>query len=368
MHAPLAFLGAAGIALFSALSFAELSSRYPRAGGEAVYVREGFGRPDLQVVVGLLVVAAGLISAATVSVGFVGYLSEFVEVPRAVAALGVVAAIGIVVAWGVQESVVAAGLMTILEVGGLFLVVGYGAPHLADLPARAAEMFVPDAGAVRGIGAAAVIAFYAFLGFEDMVNAAEEVKHVRRTLPVAILVTLAVTAALYVLVASVAVLAVPPAELAASDAPLAVVFGRAGGPVRLLGVIAMFALLNGALVQVLKGSRVLWGMADQGVLPGVLRKIHPRTRTPVVTVGISIALTGVLAVAFDLETLAEATSLITLSSFALANLALVRVKRREPVAEGAVHFPIFVPVLGFALSCGLIVLDLFHRVHTPSVG
>jgi amino acid transporter len=362
MQAPLAFLLAASIALFSALSFAELSSRFPRAGGEAVYVREGFGRVDLQLVVGMLVVAAGLISAATVSVGFVGYLAEFIVVPKLAAVAGVVITLGAVVSWGVRESVVAAGLMTLLEVGGLLIVIAYGAPQLAELPARASEILWFGPGAFQGVGAAAVIAFYAFLGFEDMVNAAEEVTNVRRTLPAAILITLAVTAALYVVIAAVAVLAVPPAELASSNAPLSLVFERCGGPAGVLGVIAMFALLNGALIQVLKASRVLWGMADQGVLPAVLRQIHPRTRTPLLAIGLATLVTGMLAAAFPLETLAKATSIVTLTTFALANLALVHIKRRDPSPAEAVIFPAWIPVVGFALSCGLIVLDLANRI------
>jgi APA family basic amino acid/polyamine antiporter len=363
MHAPVAFLLAASIALFSALSFAELSSRFPRAGGEAVYVREGFGRVDLQLVVGMLVVAAGLISAATVSVGFVGYLGAFIAVPKLVGVAGIVIALGVVVGWGVRASVVAAGLMTLLEVAGLFAVITYGAPHLAELPARASEILWLGPGAGAGVGAAAILAFYAFLGFEDMVNAAEEVTNVRRTLPAAILITLAVTASLYVVIATVAVLAVPPAELATSHAPLALVFERCGGSAALLGIIALFALLNGALIQVLKASRVLWGLADQGVLPAFLRKIHPRTRTPLVAVSIATGVTGMLAAALPLETLAEATSIVTLATFALANLALVRIKRRDPSPAEAAVFPIWVPVVGFVLSCGLIVLDLVNRTR-----
>lgn len=276
--------------------------------------------------------------------------------------VGIVITLGAVVSWGVRESVVAAGLMTLLEVGGLLLVIAYGAPHLAELPARASEILRFGPGACQGVGAAAVVAFYAFLGFEDMVNAAEEVTNVRRTLPAAILITLAVPAALYVVIASVAVPAVPPAELASSNAPLSLVFERCGGPAGLLGVIAMFALLNGALIQVLKASRVLWGMADQGVLPAVLRQIHPRTRTPLRAIGLATLVTGMLAAAFPLETLAKATSIVTLTTFALANLALVYIKRRDPSPPEAVVFPAWIPVVGLALSCGLIVLDLANRI------
>ena len=361
--APVAFLVAAFFALFTALSFAELSSRFPKAGGEAVYVREGFGRADLQLAVGLLVVAAGLISAATVSVGFVGYLSVFVSVPKLATVLGIVVALGLIVSWGVRESVTAAGLMTLLEVGGLLALIAYGSPHFAEFPSRAPEIFTGGSEGFRGVGSAAVLAFYAFLGFEDIVNAAEETKNARRTLPLAILITLGITAGLYFAVASLDVLVVPPAELAASAAPLALVFERCGGPAGALSVIALFALLNGALIQVMKASRVLWGMADQGVLPAALRYIHPRSRSPLVAVGLATGGTGILAAAFPLETLAETTSLVTLLTFTLANLALLRVKLRETdPPPGAMLFPIWVPLVGAILSGGLLGFDLVNRL------
>ena len=364
MLSPFAFLLAASIALFSAFAFAELGSRFPRAGGEAVYVREGFASLRLSVAVGLLVVLAGLISAATVSVAFVGYLGEFVAMPRAAAVVAVLLAIGAIAAWGVKESVTAAGLITLIEIGGLLMVVTFGADRLAELPERAGEFLALGNSAWQGVGFAAVLAFYAFLGFEDMVNVAEEVRGVRRTMPLAILITVAVTAALYGLVSLVSVLAVPPAELAASGAPLVLVFERCGGSAALLGTIGIFALLNGALIQVIKASRVLFGLAGQGGVPLAFGRVNARTRTPLVATALATALAAALAATLPLETLAEATSLVTLTTFALANLALVRVKRRDPRPAGVMVFPTFVPVVGFLLTVGLIALDVLSRSAT----
>ena len=364
MHAPIAFLLAAIVALFSAFAFAELGSRFPRAGGEAVYVREGFGRMGPSVAVGILVVLAGLISAATVSVGFVGYLAEFVALPKAVVVVAVMLVLGGVAAWGVRESVTAAGLVTLLEIAGLLAVVAFGGSHLAELPARAPEIFRFESGAWQAVGSASVLAFYAFLGFEDMVNVAEEVHDVRRTLPIAILVTIAVTTLLYALISTVAVLAVPPAELAASTAPLALVFERCGGSAQVLGIVAIFALLNGALIQVIKASRVLFSLAGQGGVPAVFGRVNRRTRTPVVATAFSTLFAALLGATLPLETLAQATSLVTLATFALANLALLRVKRRDPRPEGVRVYPVWIPAVGFVLTCGLIVLDLASRLST----
>jgi amino acid transporter len=362
MGAPLAFALASLLALFTALSFAELSSRFPRAGGEAVYVREGLGGRRLSTLVGILVVFAGVVSAATVSVGVVGYLGEFVSVPR-LWAIGVgVLLVGGVAAWGIRESFVLAGLLTLVEIGGLLAVVGYGVEHLTALPARVGEMLPSDVGTWRAVGGAAVLAFYAFLGFEDMVNVAEEVREVRRTMPRAILLTLLVTTVLYALVTTVAVLVVPPEELAASDAPLSLVFARSGGPAAALGVIAIFALLNGALVQVVKASRVLFGLADQGSLPARLARVHSRTRTPLLATMLATGATLLLALAFPLAVLAETTSAITLAVFTLTNLSLVLVKRRGPAPAGATTFPIWVPGVGFVVSLGFMALAALERI------
>jgi amino acid transporter len=354
MHAPAAFAVAALLALFSALSFAELASRVPRAGGEAVFVLRGLRRRDLALAVGLLAVVASVVSAATVTVGFVGYLAEWVAVPRAAAASIVVLSLGAVAAWGIRESIVAVGLVTVLEVGGLVAVLAWGHAQVAEIPAQMAAFVPRDAGAWKGVAAAALIAFYSFVGFEDIVNVSEEVRNPRRVVPLAIVLTLGIPVGLYGLLVAVAVLVVPPQELAASTAPLALVFERCGGSARVLGGIALAALLNGVLIQIVKAARVLYGMADQGVLPAALARVHPRTRTPLLPTALVTAGAALLAAAFPLATLAELTSSVTLVVFALANVALVALKRREPGVRAPVRVPLAVPVVGAGISLGLL--------------
>lgn len=353
LSAPVAFLLASVIAAFSALSFAELSARIPRAGGEAVYVHQGFGSVGLARIVGVLAALAGVVSAATVSTAFVGYLGELVAVPYLPAVLGVVLLVGAIAVWGTREAVTIAGLMTVIEVGGLLLVVAFAGDHWLGFPARAVEIWPGlDVSAWDGVVGAALIAFFAFLGFEDMVNVAEEVEDVRRTLPLGILLTLGITALLYFLVATSAVLVVDPAELGRSQAPLALVFERCGGSPVLLTVIALFAMLNGALIQLVKSSRVVYGMGSMGWIPRVWSGIHPRTRTPLRATLLVTGLAAVLALAFPLDQLAAITSRITLTTFALANLALVVLKRRDPAPAGVLAIPVFVPWVGAALSFG----------------
>ncbi len=355
MQAPAAFVVASVLAIFSALSFGELAARYPQAGGEAIYVFRGLRRRDAAVTVGVLAVAAGVISAATISVAFTGYLASLLPVPRLLAAALVVLALGAVAAWGIRESIFLAGLVTLVEVGGLLAILAWGHAHLAALPARVADLVPLSADAWLGVTAASVIAFYAFIGFEDIVNVAEETRNPRRTVPQAILVTLVVTVTLYALIAAVCVLAVPPDELAASEAPLALVFERCGGSARVFGLVALAALLNGALIQIVKSARVLYGLAAQGLLPAPLARVHPRTRTPLLPTALVTGVCALLAVSFPLETLAEATSGVTLVVFALANLSLVLVKRRgEETVSGTLRVPLWVPATGCVVSLGLL--------------
>jgi amino acid transporter len=362
MHTPVAFLLASGLALFTALSFAELVSRYPRAAGEAVYVREAIGWRWLVIAVGLLVATAGVISAATVTVAFVGYVREFVALPPGIVVAGVALLLGGIAAAGVRESVGLAGVMTLVEVGGLLAIVGFGAEHLAEVPARLGEMFPRDLGAWHAVSLSTVLCFYAFLGFEDMVNVAEEVKDVRRALPLGILLTLGATMVLYAGVTTVAVLSVAPAELAESDAPLVLVFSRNGGSAAALGVIAMIALINGALIQVMKASRVLYGLAREGSIPAGIGAVHPRTRTPLRATAVVTLAVVVLALAFPLVGLAEATATITLATFGLANLSLILVKRRGPGPEGSISMPLWAPAVGLLVSVLFLGLEVFARL------
>lgn len=362
--APVSFAGAAVIAGFTALSFAELSSRYPRSAGEAVYVREGFHSSHLALAVGLMVIAAGTVSASAIAVGAAGYVAEFVDFPLGVIAVGLVLLLGLAAAWGVMESVGLACVFTLIEVAGLILIILVVGAGMPDLGARldAVSLSVDNA-AWGGIFAGTVLAFYAFIGFEDMVNVAEEVKDAPRVLPRAIVVTLAITLVIYLLVSGVAVLAVAPEELSASNAPLAYLFGKFGGSAWVITVIAIFATTNGALIQIIMASRVLYGLSAQGAIPAVLGRINPTTRTPVLATALVTGLVITLAAGLPIERLAEATSVIALTIFTLVNVALIRIKRQSAEHDGF-RLPMIVPYLGAVSSVvalGFEFVSLFAR-------
>lgn len=362
MATPLAFLLASILASFSALSYAELSARYPVSAGEAIYVQQAFGKRSLSRLVGLLIVTIGVVSSATLVRGFVGYFQSLVPVADWLIITLLIVLLGALAIKGISESAWVAALTSLVELAGLLLILTVGGTHLTELPARLPEM-VPGLSGVPVIGvvAGAFVAFYAFVGFEDIVNVAEEVKQPTRTLPRAIILSLIITTTLYMLVSTVAVLTVPVAELAASGAPLALVYQQATGREPLFIIaIGLAAVINGTLIQIIMASRVLYGMAQQGWLPAVLGEVHRTTRTPLKN---TLLLCGVILIAalwLPLLTLAQLTSLITLFVFAMVNLSLWRVKGHTPIVAGAPRVPRWMPLAGFLLSLSFILFQLWH--------
>ncbi|MBE9567606.1 MAG: amino acid permease [Proteobacteria bacterium] len=351
-YAPVSFLVASFMAGFTAISFAELCGRFPRAAGAAVYVRQGFASDHLSTIVGLLVITAGLVSASALVNGFVGYLHQFIGVERIVAIVLVTLLLGCIAAWGIAESVAIASLITVVEIGGLLLVVVVSSESLSMLSDRWHELIPStDMASWGGIYLGAALSFYAFIGFEDMVVVAEEVKDVKRVLPVAVLLTLCITTVIYMLLMVTAILSLTPEELMTSEAPLATLYEyHTGDKGVIISVIGMFAIINGALIQMIMASRVLYGLSSRGQLPDLLAMVHHRTRTPLVATAVVTIVVLVFSSIGRLASLAEATSIIMLVVFSIVNLSLWRIKRRDPHPAGVMVFPIWIPIAGFLVS------------------
>lgn len=360
MFTPVAFLVAAGLAAFSALAYAELAARFPKCAGEAVYVHEAFGRRRLSQLVGGAIIAIGVVSSATLVHGILGYLQLFLPLPEVLTTIVLVVTLALIAAWGVNESVIVAGLMTVVSMVGLGLVIWAAGPHLADLPQRWPELLPrAESGIWLGIMLGAFVAFYAYIGFEDIVNLAEETKVPERTLPRAIMIALAVTTGFYLMVAVAVVLTLPAEELAASAAPLARVYTeQTGHPALVLGLIGVISIVNGALIQIIKGSRVLYGMSRQGWLPPGLNRLSPRRQTPMRAVTVIGGLILAFALALPLLPLALLTSIITLALFSLVNFALLRVKHLQGPRVGGLDLPRWVPWCGGLLSAGFLLYQL----------
>lgn len=352
LFTPYAFLLAGIIAAFTAFSYAELSTRFPQASGAALYVHQGLRLQPLAQLVGWLVVLTGIVSAATLANGFVGYMQVFVDTPRWLIIGVLVTLLTAIACWGIRESAVLIITITLAEIGGLLFViwVGMGAEPVATWDSI---VTAPPAGAMTGILLGGFLAFYAFVGFEDMVNVVEEVKQPRKTMPRAIIAALLLSAVLYVAVAVAAVRLMPPEQLAGSDKPLADMVSRAGMSDVGISLISLIAVINGALAQIIMASRVMYGMAQQKLAPAALGVVHDGRQTPLRA---TVLVGGVLlffALALPLVTLAKITSFITLTVFALANIALVVIKCRSGRDAGAFNLPLFVPVVGAVLCVAL---------------
>jgi amino acid transporter len=361
MYAPFSFLVALVIVSFTALSYGELASRYPDAAGVALYVKKGLGSTNLSVIIGLTIALAGLISAATIARGFTGYLAELVPLPEWLALLGLITILGLIAIWGIGESVAIAVTITFIEIGGLLLILWIGLPVLPTLAERAPELIPPLEWDVwYGISLGGFLAFYAFLGFEDMVNIAEEVKAPSKAYPRAILFSLIIATLLYLSVSLVSVLLLTPQQLATTDAPFATIYEHAtGNEGTLITIIGIFAIINGALIQIIMASRMVYGISKKGWLPSPLSYVNSKTKTPVVATLLVSAITLGFALWLPLVTLAKLTSFLVLIVFTVVNIALIRIKRQHPDPEGAYLVPFWIPVAGLVVNIIFLALQLF---------
>lgn len=357
--ATLAFLIAMSIAALTAFSYMELSSRYPVSASVSVYLHKAFGRRWLSVAIGLAMVASGVASAAALAQGFAGYLGSLVGVPTMVASIGLLIIIGLLAAKGISESALVAGALTLIEVLGLGLIIWAGRSAFGQVEATTLLQIDPAVG-WAGVMAAAFLAFYAFIGFEDMVNVSEEVKQPRRTMPLAILLALLIATVLYLAVVVVATTLVNTNELAASSAPLALVYGAAGAAnPAVISVIGIAAAINGVVVQVIMGSRILYGLAAQGWISQRFAGINRRTKTPVLATVIIVVVMIGGTVLLPLVSLAKLTSLLVLSIFTLVNLSLLKVKAQDDKpAYHHLSVPKVIPLLGAVCCVGLILYQI----------
>ena len=349
LYTPVSFLLASLLAGFSAFSYAELASRYPRSAGEAVYIEEGFAIRRFSILVGLMIVAVGVVSTATLAHGFAGYFNVFFNIPPALIVSVLVISVGLICAWGIGQSVMLAAIMTVVEIIGLLIILYVGRESFALMPDVLPNMLPALEYPVwAGVLMGSFIAFYAYLGFEDIVNVAEEAIKPRINIPLAIIISLFVTTFFYILISVVAIILISPDELAESNAPLAMLYQRTTGqPPFVITIISLISVINGALIQVIMASRVLYGMSRKNWLPEKIGKINETTHTPLVATAIVTAIVLLFALFFPLLSLAKITSYITLIIFMLINFALIKIKYSKGAHDGFT-VPLLVPILGGA--------------------
>lgn len=355
IYAPIAFMVAGLIAAPTALSYAELSSRHPEAAGEAAYVEASFGWQWLVVLTGLSVVLVGSVSAGAVMRGGIGYLNGLLSVDTTLAAVVIGSALVLIALVGALESLAVAAVFTLIEVLGLLAVTAAG--FLAEPSADWTQMSSPS---FSGIGSGAVLAFFAFIGFEDMVNMAEETRDPEKTMPKAIILSLIITSVLYALVSWAAVRSLGVNALATSEQPLALVWEHSTGTsARFFSLIAVVAALNGILAQMVMAPRVLMGMGRRYRSMRFLAVVNPRFGTPALATILVGAIVVAISVAAPVQVLAEITSFMLLLIFVLINASLVVLKRKSE--SSSFEVPLWVPVLGVLGSCLALLATLLWR-------
>ncbi len=358
----LAFVIAMITAGFTAFSYMELAGRYPVSASVSVYLHKAFGKRWISVLIGLMMVAGGIASAAALAKGFAGYLGAFVDIPPLVASVGLIISLGLLALKGINESAKAAAIFTTIEILGLVMIIWAGREAFSNFQTSNILAVDPALG-VGGLVAGAFLAFYAFIGFEDMVNVSEETKNPRKTMPLAILFSLLASTALYLLVVIVATGTVDITSLAESKAPLTLVFQNSGGNYpNILSLIGMIAVINGVIVQIIMCSRILYGLSKQGWLHSRLSVTHPKNKTPVVATIFVLGLMIIGTLALPLVSLAQITSLLILTIFALVNISLIIIKDRHKKHTGYINVPLIVPYIGALLCCATISYQIFNWI------
>ena len=365
----LAFAIALVMAVLTAFSYAELVTKYPHAGGSAVFAQKAYRSPLVAFLVGFCMLAAGVVSAAGLSLAFTGeYLTAFLDVPQVPAALVFLTLVALMNAWGIKESLRANIVMTLIETTGLVVVIVLGAWVIGRGDADLGGAFEPPAetGVWVAVLGSALIAYYSFVGFETSANLAEEITDVSRVYPRALFGALGTAGVVYVLLGFVAPAVVAPEQLAQSSGPLLEVVSVAGVvPPKLFAVVALVAVANGALLTMIMASRLAYGMAQRGLLPAPLGRVLPRRRTPGVAIVVTTLVAMLLAVTGELVDLASTVVLLLLFVFLSTNVAVL-VLRRDPVEHAHFRAPTALPVLA-VLSC-LVLLTQQEAQHWALAG
>ncbi len=370
----LAFLMAMIAAMLTGLSYACVGGRYAKAGGAAYVTQRGLRKPLLSYVIGIAVMMSGLTSMATGSQAIIEQLPKLFAWsldPMTVkfASIGVVFLVGCVIYRGIRESMGLNILCTVIEAAGLIFIIAVGVRYWGSVNYFESAGDTTEGGIGSGITLAlimqgAVLTFYSFIGFEDILNVSEEVKNPSRNVPFGLIGAMVLATIIYMAVSITAVSVVPWRELAESKGPLMEVAKRAApwfkGIESVYGFITIFAIGNTALLNYLMGSRLLYGMSRQGLLPSVLGKIHPTRHTPHIAVFVLFAIVSALILSGEVKQLAESTVLLLLIVFTVVNISLVVLKRRPGEPRGGFEPPLLVPVFGALVCASLIVV----RVHS----
>jgi len=345
----IAFGLSAIMALLTGLSYAELSSMFPKAGAEYDYVANAFNT-RLAFVIGWLVFLSGVLAAATVALGFAGYFSNLTSFPLIISAVVLIVLLTALLGYGVKETARFAVISTIIEASGLVLIIAIGLPHLGSVN----YLEMPQG--FSGLFAASALIFFAYQGFESMVKFSEETKSPETTVPKAIILAVVICVIFYILVALSAVSLLGWQQLAVSKAPFADIVSGMLGPdaAILIAIIALFATANTALMSMYASSRVLYGMSGSSRLTAGFAWVHPAQRTP----WIAIAFCGVLSIALlfagDIAFIANMTNFTLFVTFIVINAVVIFLRYHSPETPRPFRIPLSIGRLPLVPLAGLV--------------
>ena len=351
----ISFILAAVVASFTGLSYAELSSRFPEAGAEYVYVEHSFGK-NFAWIVGWLIIAGSIIGAATVAIGFANYFSALFNTPIITIALAVLVVCGIILIIGVKETAAFTILFTLIEAAGLFVIIAIGLPYFGSIN------YLELAEGIKGVIEAGVLIFFGYIGFESITRLASETKDPEKNIPRAIIFSIIITTIVYILVGISAVSVVSWQQLSQSEAPLAIVAQQIFGENSfiILSGIALFSTFNTVLVMLLSGSRIIYGIAEKKALPKIFLIVSKKTLTPWVSIICVVGISMVFLIFGNIKTVANLTNFTIFATFILVNFSLVYIRKKKPTSSGfRVPFSIknipILPVFGIITSFFMII-------------
>ena len=350
----IAFVLGSIVALFAGLSYAELSSIFPKAAAEYTFVKNAFKNNFFAFIIGWLTAITSMITAAAVALGFGGYFSEFLNIPIVISAIALIGILSIVNFMGIKESSWTNTVFTIIEAAGLILIIIIG---FTISEPESVNYFESPTG-FSGIVIAFVLIFFAFIGFEDIANIAEEVRNPKKVIPRAIILAVMISGIIYVLVSLAVVRVINWEDLSSSAAPLADVAKRGLGVQGhiIFSGIALFAITNTVLITLVAGSRMIYGMAREKSFPHILAKVHSKTKTPWLAI-IVIMLTAIgFSIIGDIVIVANITVFAVIITFGAVNLSVIVLRYTEPDIERKFRIPINIgkfpvlPMVGLGIS------------------
>lgn len=360
----LSFILASITALLTVFSYAELSAAYPRSGGEYEYAKKAFGK-KMGLVVGLIISVNGIISGATVAVGFAGYFTELFALPTLLASLGLIALIFLVNVSGIRQSSTINVIFTIIEASGLAFVIvsAVGSVGNADY------LQLPEKG-MNGFFTGAALAFYAFIGFEEIVKLAEETENPEKNIPRALFISAAVVMLVYTAVTLAAISAIPAKQLAGSESPLAHIvnntYGRTGAVI--ISVIALFSTSNTVLSNMLGSSRVLLNISRESNTLKKFAYVSAKRKTPVAALVLILVVMSAFAFIGKIETIAMIANLFIFTTFLLVNIAVIRLRLIDKALKRPYRIPLnvndipLIPILGILFTLLLLGYNIYGLV------